>query len=212
MSNLVKFDFNNHPVRTVNKDSAVWFVAKDICDVLGITNTSDALKSLDEDEKTTIANSDSQAGHGAQSYLAISESGFYKLVFKSRKKIAKDFTKWVTSEVLPAIREKGGYVNPTATNEQIITLISSLREEAYYRALAELECKSLKKQVRNLSRFAIPKAKFGSISPSTGLPRDIIVATYLKSDSRAHKGHGEQYVQLLLPLNELPFNDCKLGM
>ena len=86
-----------------------WFVAKDVCKVLGIVNTSQAVFSLDDDEKG-ICNSDTLGGD--QEMLIVSESGLYALIFKSRKPAAKTFRKWVTSEVLPAIRKTGMYQVP----------------------------------------------------------------------------------------------------
>lgn len=93
-------------IHTVNRNGQVWFVAKDVCDVLGIQNPSDAVKGLDEDEKgiekiPTLG--------GIQDMLVISESGLYSLVFRSNKPEAKRFSKWVRSEVLPEIRKTGKY-------------------------------------------------------------------------------------------------------
>lgn len=96
-------------MRVLIREGAPWWVAADVCRVLEIANPRDAVSSLDEDEKMTVANSDGQAGRGAQSYNLISESGLYALIFKSRKPQAKAFRKWVTAEVLPAIRMTGGY-------------------------------------------------------------------------------------------------------
>jgi prophage antirepressor-like protein len=109
MNTLQTFDFKENPVRVVDRDNQPWFVAPDVCRVLEIGNTTEALRSLDEDEKTTISNPEGRAGTGAQSYNIISESGLYSLIFKSRKPQAKTFRKWVTSEVLPAIRVTGRY-------------------------------------------------------------------------------------------------------
>ena len=88
-------------------DDQIWFVAKDICKILGIKNHRDALvKQLDEDEKGvdiiyTLG--------GPQKVDVVNESGLYALIFMSRKPAAKNFRKWVTSEVLPSIRKYGYY-------------------------------------------------------------------------------------------------------
>ena len=104
-----EFRFDQSPVRTVIKDGDPWFVAKDVCDILGIDNPSQAVGRLDDDENgiTTI---DTTAGH--RELLTVNESGVYSLVFTSRKPEAKRFRKWVTSEVLPEIRRTGGYRRP----------------------------------------------------------------------------------------------------
>lgn len=94
-------------IRTVSIDNEPWFVAKDVCDVLEIGNPSQALSRLEEDEKNTIILNE---GIGNPNKTIISESGFYTLVLSSRKKIAKPFRLWVTREVLPQIRQTGGYI------------------------------------------------------------------------------------------------------
>ena len=105
------FNYGENAVRTVERDGEVWFVAKDICDILELTNPTEAIKSLDDDEKMTLRISDGHSGQrgGAQFLNIISESGLYRLTFRSNKPEAKKFTKWVTSEVLPSIRRTGSY-------------------------------------------------------------------------------------------------------
>lgn len=83
------------------------FVAKDVCDILGISKYRDAILRLDEDERGSVR---VDTLGGAQEMGAITESGFYTLVMRSDKPEAKPFRKWVTSEVLPSIRKSGGYI------------------------------------------------------------------------------------------------------
>lgn len=102
-------------IRTVNYQGEPWFVAKDICDILGITNPSDALnKQLEDFERARF-----NLGRQGEANI-ISESGFYTLVLRSRKEIAKPFRVWVTAEVLPQIRKTGGYM-PIAVNAVPLT-------------------------------------------------------------------------------------------
>jgi prophage antirepressor-like protein len=101
------FDFNQSPVRLIEQDGQMWFVAGDVCRVLEIANNRDAVSDLDEDEVNTVAIPDGIRGNPNK--LIISESGLYSLIFKSRKPQAKVFRKWVTGEVLPAIRKDGRY-------------------------------------------------------------------------------------------------------
>lgn len=107
--NLTTFDFNDAPIRTMLRDEQPWFVAADVCRVLDLSNPSMACEGLDDDEKG-ISTADTLGG--SQKMLTISESGLYALVFKSRKPEAKTFRKWVTSEVLPALRQTGKYEVP----------------------------------------------------------------------------------------------------
>ena len=100
-----------HQIRTTVIDGEPWFVAKDVCDVLGIQNIRQNVKSLDDDEKMTVANPDSHSGQrgGAQFLNVINEAGLYKLTFRSKKPSAKEFTRKVTHEILPSIHKYGYY-------------------------------------------------------------------------------------------------------
>lgn len=118
MSNISIFKFEeSFTVRTVIKDNEPWFVAKDVCDVLGLTNPSETLKSLDNDEKTTLRNSEGRAGAGVQCFNIINESGLYAQVIRSNKPNARKFRKWITSEVLPAIRKTGAVCGAVRARE-----------------------------------------------------------------------------------------------
>lgn len=92
-------------VRLINGEP--WFVAKDVCQVLGIANHKDAVSRLDDDERQGVGITDPLGIR--QTANAVSESGLYSLIFQSRKPEARKFRKWVTSEVLPSIRKKGFY-------------------------------------------------------------------------------------------------------
>lgn len=96
-------------IRSAVVDGTPLFVAKDICDALGISKYRDALTRLDEDERASIS---VDTLGGKQSMIAVNESGLYTLVFQSRKPEAKAFRKWVTGEVLPNIRKHGFYMTP----------------------------------------------------------------------------------------------------
>lgn len=95
-------------VRVVEINNVLWFVAKDTCDILG-TQTRDLKKILDEDEVDSIHITDKTGRE--QDMLCISESGLYSQVIKSRKPFAKEFKKWITGTVIPAIRKDGAYIN-----------------------------------------------------------------------------------------------------
>jgi prophage antirepressor-like protein len=110
----VSFDFEGQSVRTFDIYGVIWFVLADVCKVLEIANASHAASRLDDDEKSTLANNEGRAGNGAQSFTIINESGLYSLILTSRKEAAKRFKKWVTAEVLPALRKHGHYEMPGA--------------------------------------------------------------------------------------------------
>lgn len=104
---VFSFNQSSTPIRVQIINDEPWFVAKDVCEVLGIANHKDAASRLDEDERRGVGITD-PIGR-PQTVTAVSESGLYSLVFQSRKAEAKKFRKWVTSEVLPSIRKKGYY-------------------------------------------------------------------------------------------------------
>ena len=109
------FDFKNKPVRTVaQQDGSTWFVARDICEALGLVwKGSVSLNSIPEEWKgvrsfRTPSSPDSRGG-GEQQLVIINEPALYKLAFRSNKPEAEEFTNWVASEVLPAIRQTGQF-------------------------------------------------------------------------------------------------------
>jgi prophage antirepressor-like protein len=104
------FDFQEHAVRTLVMAETPWFVAADVCRVLEIANARDAVKALDVDERASVGIADtSSSTRKSITTNVINESGLYALIFKSRKPEAKKFRKWVTAEVLPALRKQGAY-------------------------------------------------------------------------------------------------------
>lgn len=104
---LQEFCFDEATIRVViGEEGEPWFVASDVCAALDISNHRMAVSRLDDDERG-ISSIDSLGG--VQSTLTVNESGLYNLILTSRKPEAKRFKKWVTSQVLPAIRKTGGY-------------------------------------------------------------------------------------------------------
>ena len=91
-------------IRTVNVNGDPWFVAKDVCDILGVQNVTQSMQQLEDFERSMF-----NIGRQGEVNI-ISESGFYTLVLRSRKPIAKPFRLWVTQEILPQVRQTGGYI------------------------------------------------------------------------------------------------------
>ena len=126
-------------VRVLEIENEPWFVAKDVCDILELSNPSVALKNLDEDERTKF-----NLGRQGNTNL-INESGLYALVVRSRKPEAKKFRKWITSEVLPSIRKHGVYMTDNILNQVLdnpdflIGLLTNLKEEKEKRQKLEKE-------------------------------------------------------------------------
>ncbi|EAZ8724817.1 hypothetical protein CTW94_05470 [Salmonella enterica] len=106
--NSVEFNFESHNIRTVIIENEPWFVAVDVCNVLGIQNPSKALKALDDDERSNF-----KVGRQGEANI-INESGLYTLILRCRDAVKQGtlpwrFRKWVTNEVLPTIRKTGRY-------------------------------------------------------------------------------------------------------
>lgn len=121
-----------------NDDGLPVFVAKDVCNILGITNYRDAVARLDDDERVSVI---VDTLGGKQHTNGITESGLYKLIMVSRKDEAKPFQRWVTHEVLPSIRKKGGYIAaaPDETPEQIMARAVLLAQDTIERQKAQIE-------------------------------------------------------------------------
>ena len=106
MNPISVFSYETQEIRTVIIDGEPWWVAKDVCSILGLSDVAMSLQRLDNDEKGT--NTIGTPG-GMQTVSIINESGLYSLILTSRKPEAKSFKKWITSEVIPSIRRSGMY-------------------------------------------------------------------------------------------------------
>lgn len=137
-------------LRTVTIGSTVWFVAKDICDALGLSNPSVTLGSLDSDERSKLF-----LGRQGEANV-ISESGLYALVIRSNKPNARRFRKWITSEVLPSIRRTGKYEVAAEPEEE--SLIVAKAFSIIHRQLTE--SKALIEKLEEQIEEDAPSVKF----------------------------------------------------
>ena len=129
MNELQTFNFNNQPVRTVQLNNQPYWVLKDVCDVLELSNPTVVANRLEDDERAKF-----NLGRQGEATV-ITESGLYAVILRSDKPNAKEFRKWVTSEVLPAIRKHGAYATPQTIEQMInnpdftIQLLTELKKE-----------------------------------------------------------------------------------
>ena len=115
------FNFNGQEVRTLTIDDEPWFVGKDVADILGYANSRKAIfDHVDDDDKTDGVTIRDAMGRN-QNPIIINESGLYSLILSSKLPQAKEFKRWVTSEVLPAIRKQGGFIR-----EQQATMLEDI--------------------------------------------------------------------------------------
>ena len=110
MNEIQVFKFKNSSIRTVAIGGEPWFVGKDVAEVLGYSNTRKAVQDhVDSEDKMDGVTIRDSLGRD-QNVVAINESGLYSLILSSKLPTAKEFKRWVTSEVLPSIRKNGGYI------------------------------------------------------------------------------------------------------
>lgn len=160
---LQAFNFEGANIRTVLIDNEPYFVGKDVAEVLGYSNSSDALsKHVDDDDKQILTSQNATFEIPNRGLNVINESGMYSLVLSSHLPDAKKFKRWVTSEVLPAIRKHGGYLTESKIEDALlnpdvlIKLATNLKEEQQARRTLEVENSKL--VVDN--EIMQPKAKY----------------------------------------------------
>lgn len=165
---IQKFDFKGSSLRTLTDEAGEpWFVAKDVCDILGMSNPSMAVTALDKDEVAQIDPKDylGSENRSNQAVNIVSEPGLYKLIMRSRKPEAKEFQRWVTHEVLPSIRKTGGYI-PTSesdSDEDIMARAVLVAQKTIERKNQQLQAKDA--QIKVLE----PKARFAdAVAASDG--------------------------------------------
>lgn len=187
MNNIQIFKYENNDVRTVEMNSEPWFVLKDVCAVLGLTDTGRTAERLDADElaRTTLVS----GGQNREMYI-INESGLYNVILRSDKPEAKPFRKWVTSEVLPSIRKHGAYMTPQKIEEALLnpdTIISLARQ--------------LKEE----------KAKTAKLAPAAEYAQNFLLASGGRLVSSIAKDYGMSAKRLNRLLHALGIQYCQGG-
>lgn len=177
-------------IRAVSINDEPWFVGKDVAQVLGYSNTRDAIdRHVDSEDKNTVVNPDGNRGN--PNMTIINESGLYSLVLSSKLPGAKKFKRWVTSEVLPSIRKHGAYMTPETLQAAILNpdyllqVVTALKVETDRRR--ELEAEN--EQQRQLIADYEPKIQYvDTILSSTGtMATSQIAADYNMSAQRLNK-------------------------
>jgi anti-repressor protein len=132
MNSLQIFNYQANEVRTIMKDGEPWWVLKDVCAVLGLSEPHRVATRLDEDERTQMTVTDSLGRN--QATTVINESGLYNVILRSDKPEAKKFRRWITHDVIPQIRATGGYnvqslESLICSPEMVIGLATKLKAE-----------------------------------------------------------------------------------
>ena len=178
MSNLPQvFQYQNQQVRTViNESGDPWFVAKDVCDVLELGDVSKAVTRLEGDEKDTTS---IRTLGGEQEMLIVNEPGLYSLILGSRKPEARAFKRWITHEVVPAIRKTGSYsVSLPRTFAEALRLAADQSEQIEHqqKLLAEAQPKVEFYDAVTGSRDAIPIGNAAKVLGIQGIGRNTLFA------------------------------------
>ena len=168
MNNLTIFNHLGNDIRVITDNQGEpWFVLKDVCDALELSNPSMVADRLDGDDLSTTEVIDNRGRN--QKTNVVTEAGLYEVIFMSRKPEAKAFRRWVTSEVLPSIRKHGMYATPATIDDMLddpdimINALMRLKEERAARAKAEAEVEA-QRPVAALGK-AIETAE-GDLTPS----------------------------------------------
>lgn len=148
---VIKFETSN--VRIVKINGEPWFVAADVCLALEVSNPSKAISRLDKDENTLTSIQGIHSGRGNPSVNVISESGFYKLIARSRKAttpgtFSHRFSNWVFREVIPSIRKTGSYGVPFAFLNDFSRRMVAYQQEASKRGHKLQQCKEVKEALK----------------------------------------------------------------
>lgn len=144
MNELQNFVFDGSPIRTLMINQEPYFVGKDVANVLGYSNPRDAIgKHVDTEDKNTVAIRD---GKGNPNQTIINESGLYSLILGSKLPTARQFKRWVTSEVLPAIRRTGMYAVDELLDDPDLAIkaFTALKEERARRLALEAKNEEMK--------------------------------------------------------------------
>ncbi|WP_342575478.1 phage antirepressor [Solibacillus sp. FSL K6-1781] len=147
MQQLQNFIFGSYQIRVIQVENEHWFVANDVCKVLEIKNTTQAIQRLEVDERSMF-----NIGRQGEANI-VNEYGLYSLILASRKDEAKKFKRWITHEVIPSIRKQGAYLTPETIEQvllnpdTIIKIAQNLKDEQERRQIAESKLEQQKPKV-----------------------------------------------------------------
>lgn len=186
--------FNNSDfgdVRTITIDKEPWFVAADVCKALEIVNPTQALSRLDEDEKNTLCLNEGITA-GNPNFNIVNEAGLYTLVLGSRKPEAKAFKRWITHDVIPAIRRHGMYaIDDIIANPDLgIAALQALKDER-------------EKHKRLESTVAVQSQQLAELAPKASYYDIVLNCKDLLSISKIAKDYGKSAIWLNDKLAEL---------
>jgi len=183
MSDLMPFEFEGREVRIIQDDSGMpWFVAKDVCEVLELGNTTEATRGLDDDERSDLSIPEVSSNGVVQNRrtIVINEPGLYSLVLRSRKPEAKAFKRWITHDVLPSIRKTGAYVHPAAPSSSASPVPGLMQANRLYMTML-----AVAKQIFPNKNQALLSADKATRKATGTSPLAMLDATHLVATSQS---------------------------
>jgi prophage antirepressor-like protein len=174
-TDLQIFNYEGNQVRTVQRDGEPWWVLKDVCTVLGIGNSRDVARRLEDDEKNSVDLVDGTPGNPAKTI--VSESGLYSVILRSDKPEARKFKRWVTHDVLPTIRRHGMYARDELLDnpDLMIAVLQALKFERSHNAVLEERAEVQAKQIALMK----PKAAYYDVILAC---RDAVAVSVIAKD------------------------------
>lgn len=167
-------------VRMVMIDDQPWFVAKDACEILELSNPTMVISRLDDDERAKL-----NLGRQGQANI-VNESGLYALVLASRKSEAKAFKRWITHEILPSIRKTGGYGQPIVDLGSVVKMMREIRERMKDQGCSPREIAIAQKSLCDQYGISLPEC---FIKPEETSLKDVhAMIDYIFSQPRG-RGH-----------------------
>lgn len=194
MTELIPFQYSGRSVRAVAIAGDPWFVARDVCAELDIVNVSDAVSTLDDDEKGVVT---ADTLGGPQQIRIVSEAGLYSLILRSRKPEAKAFKRWVTHEVLPAIRKTGQYSVTSVGRRELAEMVIAEADRAD-QAEAKLIQQAPAVEAFETYMDADNAIKMGAVANQLGIGRNTMMrelrdAKVLQRDNRPYQRYAHHF-------------------
>ena len=201
---ITPFCYGEDLVRVIQgEDGEPWWVAKDVCKILDVVwKGSGTLGSLDDDERGVLV---VETAGGRQELLSVNESGLYTLIIRSNKPEARPFRRWVTHEVLPAIRKTGAYQMPNANDPRFMDDAGVRRSGNMYFPMAKL--------VESADKYLEGKAALKALNYFTGMPVDDLLAELDEKQlsSGLESGGMGHPAMIRDALGQWMFEQCEVG-
>ena len=180
MNGLTIFNYEGNEVRTVQRDGEPWWVLKDVCDILDLSNPTVVADRLDDDERVKVDPKQYLGSRSNEPITIISESGLYSAILLSRKPEAKKFKRWITHEILPSIRKHGLYATNALLDDS----------DLWIKALQELKAERARNAALTAESYE-QKQRIEEYEPKAGYYDAVLGGSGTVAVSTIAKGYGK---------------------